>query len=182
MLSACLLPLLLRAGPSHPLHDLIEFGQLRHVQLLQPRGEVVRFATQIEVGTRNGSWTVEKDTCIAVFEGESTEPVAKLAVGASIVPYFTWTVRPAWYLVELPNSTILAVLEPRDSSREGENARSMRLLSFPGGEELVSIGEVEEIEDAIVRGGRFDRLLRRGGLRNISEVIAFTKQPLTVMR
>jgi hypothetical protein len=163
MLSCLLLALAPRPEPIRPCHDLFEFGQLRHVQLLQPRGEIVRFATQIELGTIEG-WAEGEDTCIAIFEGESTRPLAELAVGTSLIRDFTWTERPAWYLIELQKRTTLAVVEPARSPRRGRSTGSrLRLISFPGGDELFSVGGVQEIEDTLVGEDRFDLVLRRGG-------------------
>ncbi len=165
MLPILLLALFPRQDPLPSGQDRFEFGQLRHVQLLEPRGEVVRFATQIEIGTmERDHWPEGEDTCIAVFEGDSTQPVAGLVVGTSIIPYFTWTERPAWFLMELGKATLLAVVVREHPPGDSEDAETrLRLLSFPRGEELLSIAGVEEIGDGLVSAGRGDLLVRRGG-------------------
>ena len=141
----------------------VRFGQLRHVQLLEPRGETVRFATQVEIGTMDERWPVGRDTCIAVFEGESTEPVEELAVGASLIREFTWTERPAWFLFELEKAKRLAVIVPRRSGENGETVEGeLRVLAFPGGEEVLSLGGVQEIEDALVHEGQAELVVRSG--------------------
>ena len=139
----------------------VRFGQLRHVQLLEPLAEVVRFATQVEVGTMDERWPVGRDTCVAVFEGESTEPVEELAVGASLIRGFTWLERPAWFLMELGKVKRLVVLE---LGRKGWSSvgEELRVLSFPGGEEVMRVAGVQEIEDALVHAGKSELVVRRG--------------------
>ena len=141
----------------------VRFGQLRHVQLLEPRGEVARFATQVELGTKGESWPEARETCIAVFEGDSTEPVEELVVGTSLVRPFTWTQRPYWSLLELGESKRLVVFGPRRRRQAGEVVgRPLRVLSFPSGDEVASFEGIQEIEDARVHAGKADLLLRAG--------------------
>jgi hypothetical protein len=141
----------------------VRFGQLRHVQLLEPRGEIVRIATQIELGTMKGPWPEGEDTYIVVFDGESTEPVEELAVGASLIGDFTWLERSAWFLMELGKSRRLVVLERKLGARNGRAVGGkLRVLSFPGGEEIMRVGRVQEIEDALVHAGQSDLIVGHG--------------------
>jgi hypothetical protein len=136
----------------------VRFGQFRHVQLLELRGDVVRFATQVELGTMGVHRPAGQDTCIAVFEGSAREPVSELALGGSLIRGFTWTERTAWRLLELGGASWLAVLEHRRQEPGG----LLRVLTFPGGEEVLRVADVQEIEDALVRGGQADLVVRRG--------------------
>ncbi len=141
------------------------FGQLRHVQLLEPRGTIVRFATQVDLGTLRGEGSStlpsREESAIALFEDDAI--VAELCVGQPLGRDFTWVRRPAWSLLELERAQRLLVLDPQHFTPGGSPAGGgLRVLSFPDGEEQRRLADVQEIEDTVVHRERADAVVRSG--------------------